>query len=102
MYKWDIQKLKVQIGNYFQFYRLQKELSQLQVANELDISSNHVGRIERAETNITLENILKFCNFLEIDILILFAKIENSELENLEKEIKELKIRFKNKNRSKF
>ena len=57
MNKLELEKLKIQIGKLLQLYRLRKGLSQLQLGNELNLSSNHVGRIERAETNPTLENL---------------------------------------------
>lgn len=101
MYKWDIQNLKFQIGKIIQLKRLQSGLSQLQLGNELNISSNHVGRIERAETNPTVDSIIKIINFLEIDILILFTKRDTNELKKIELEIDRLQKEFKNKNKRK-
>ncbi|WP_431306821.1 helix-turn-helix domain-containing protein [Chryseobacterium indicum] len=66
MYKWEIEELKFQIGKLIQLHRLKRSLSQFQLGNELNLSSNHVGRIERAETNPTIENLVKFCNFLKL------------------------------------
>lgn len=101
MYKWDIQDLKFQIGKVIQLKRLQNGLSQLQLGNELNISSNHVGRIERAETNPTIDSIIKIINFLEIDILTLFTKFDTKELQKIELEIDCLQKEFKNKNKRK-
>lgn len=101
MYKWQIEELKFQIGKLIQLHRLKRELSQLQLGNELNISSNHVGRIERAETNPTIENIVKLSNFLEIDILLLFTKLDTKELEKIEIEIERLQKEFKNQNKRK-
>ncbi|WP_343679419.1 helix-turn-helix transcriptional regulator [Chryseobacterium arthrosphaerae] len=101
MYKWDIQDLKFQIGKVIQLKRLQSGLSQLQLGNELNISSNHVGRIERAETNPTVDSIIKIINFLEIDILILFTKLDTKELKKIELEIDRSQKEFKNKNKRK-
>lgn len=98
MYIWEIEELKFQIGKLFQFNRLKNKLSQLQVSNELNLSSNHVGRIERAETNPTLEIVVKFCNFFEIDILHLFIKLNEKELNDLNMEIERLQKEFKNHN----
>ena|SRR6218665_1001983 len=99
MYIWDIEELKFQIGKLFQFNRLKNKLSQLQLGNELNLSSNHVGRIERAETNPTIEIVIKFCNFFEIDILFLFTKLNEKELNNLNREIERLQKEFKNHNK---
>ncbi|AQX51319.1 helix-turn-helix domain-containing protein [Elizabethkingia anophelis] len=101
MYKWDTEEVNIQIGNIFQLNRLKKRLSQLQLGNELNLSSNHIGRIERAETNPTIENIIKLCNFLEIDILSLFTKLTQKDLENIQHEIEILQKEFKNKNKKK-
>ena len=101
MYNWDIDELKFQVGRLFQFNRLKNKLSQLQLGNELNLSSNHVGRIERAETNPTVEVIVKFCNFFELDILLLFTKLSDKELNNLNLEIERLQIEFKNHNKKK-
>lgn len=38
MYKWKIIELKFQIGKLIQLHRLKRELSQLQLGNELNIS----------------------------------------------------------------
>ncbi len=102
MYKWKVEDLKVQIGKLIQVYRLRKELSQFQVGLELNISKDHVGRIERGMTNITIENIVKLINFLEIDIILLFQKIDDLEVKEIEAEIKNLQKEFKNKNKRKF
>ncbi|WPO84111.1 helix-turn-helix transcriptional regulator [Chryseobacterium sp. JJR-5R] len=101
MYIWEIEELKFQIGKLFQFYRLKNKLSQLQLGNEINLSSNQVGRIERAETNPTVETLVKFCNFFKIDMLFLFTKLNEKELKKIESEIDELQKEFKNQNKRK-
>ena len=101
MYIWEVTELKFQVGKLFQFYRLKKKLSQLQLGNEINLSGNQVGRIERGETNPTIESIVKFCNFFEIDILYVFTKLSEAEEKDLEIKIKELQKEFKNHNRKK-
>jgi transcriptional regulator with XRE-family HTH domain len=101
MYIWEVDDLKFQIGKIFQFYRLKNKLSQLQLANEINLSGNQVGRIERAETNPTVESIVKFCNFFKIDILFVFTKLNATDFKNLELEIMQLQKEFKNHNRRK-
>lgn len=102
MYKWEVEELKFQIGKITQLHRLKRELSQLQLGNELNLSSNHIGRIERAETNPTIENMVKLCNFLEIDMLLLWTKLSDHELKSIESEIDALQKEFKNQNKRKF
>lgn len=101
MYKWQVEDLKFQIGKLIQVYRLRKELSQFQLGLELNISKDHVGRIERGLTNPTIENIVKLSNFLDIDILILFTKLDAKEIQKIELEIDCLQKEFKNKNKRK-
>ncbi|WP_083536248.1 hypothetical protein [Chryseobacterium vrystaatense] len=60
-----------------------------------------MDRIERAETNPTIENIVKLCNFLEIDMLLLWTKLSDIELKNIESEIDALQKEFKNQNKRK-
>lgn len=45
MYIWEIEELKLQIGKLFQFYRLKGKLSQLQLGNEINLSSNQVIKL---------------------------------------------------------
>ncbi|MDQ8141483.1 helix-turn-helix transcriptional regulator [Chryseobacterium sp. CFS15] len=101
MYKWQVEDLKFQIGKLIQVYRLRRELSQFQLGLELNISKDHVGRIERGLTNPTIENIVKLSNFLDIDIFSLFTKLDAKELKKIELEIDRLQKEFKNKNKKK-
>ena len=101
MYKWQVENLKFQIGKLIQVYRLRRKLSQFQLGLELNISKDHVGRIERGLTNPTIENIVKLCNFLDINILFLFTKMDIKELKKIELEIDHLQKEFKNKNKRK-
>ncbi|MGI9651961.1 helix-turn-helix domain-containing protein [Chryseobacterium sp. RLHN22] len=101
MYKWQVEDLKFQIGKVIQVYRLRRELSQFQLGLELNISKDHVGRIERGLTNPTIENIVKLSNFLDINILFLFTKLDTKELQKIELEIDRLQKEFKNKNKRK-
>lgn len=60
-------------GKKVQKSRKKKGLSQEDLAGELKISRNHVGRIERGEVNITLVLAQKICRVL---------KVKSSELLN--------------------
>ncbi|CAH0295455.1 helix-turn-helix transcriptional regulator [Chryseobacterium sp. Bi04] len=101
MYKWNIEELKIQIGIIFKVYRLRKGLSQFQVANEVDLTKDYIGIIERGRTNPTIEVIINLCNFFELDINQLFTKIEDNQLETFKLEILELETKFKNQNKKK-
>lgn len=101
MYKWKPEELKLQLGKIFQLYRLRKGISQLQLGNEVNLSGNHIGRIERGETNPTIEIIIDLCSFLQIDILELFTKLKQENLIKIDNEIEKLKLEFKNQNKRK-
>ncbi len=91
MYKWDLVNLKIHIGRIIQLYRLRKELSQFQLGLEVGLSRDHIGRIERGQTNPTIENIVKISDFLKIDILIFFTEVNQNEISIILDEIKVLK-----------
>lgn len=52
--------------------RKQKDISQEELAHRADLHRTYIGMIERAEKNITLLNIEKIANALEISIKNLF------------------------------
>ncbi|REC42035.1 helix-turn-helix domain-containing protein [Chryseobacterium sp. 5_R23647] len=91
MYKWDLVNLKIHIGKIIQLYRLRKELSQFQLGLEVGMSRDHIGRIERGQTNPTIENIVKISDFLNIDILTFFTELNHDDLSSINEEIKTLK-----------
>lgn len=91
MYIWDVNDLKKQIGIIMLLHRLRLNLSQFLVANELNLSANQIGRIERAETNPTLSILLKLSNFYSIEISDLFVKISETKLSMYLAEIEKLK-----------
>jgi transcriptional regulator with XRE-family HTH domain len=58
----------VKFGEKVRGLRIEKGLSQEQLAHLADVHRTYIGMIERAEKNITLINIEKIANALEIDI----------------------------------
>lgn len=69
----------IKFGEKVRFYRKFKGLSQEDLSFKADLHRTYIGMIERAEKNITLTNIEKIANALEIDIKDLFnGKKENS------------------------
>lgn len=59
-------------GDRVRMLRLEKGLSQEELAFKADIHRTYVGMIERAEKNITLQNIEKLAVALEIRLTDLF------------------------------
>ncbi len=59
-------------GRKVRMLRKQKGLSQEELAHRADLHRTYIGMIERAEKNITLINIEKVANALEITLEQLF------------------------------
>ena len=66
------QDILVIFGNKVRELRKSKNLSQEDLADKADLHRTYIGMIERAEKNITLVNIQKIANALEINIKDLF------------------------------
>lgn len=62
------QKILIQFGERVREIRKEKELSQEELAHKADLHRTYIGMIERAEKNITLVNIEKIANALEVEI----------------------------------
>ena len=66
------EKILINFGGRVRKFRKEKGLSQEQLAFKANLHRTYIGRIERAEKNITLINIEKIANALEVEILQLF------------------------------
>ena len=58
----------INFGVKVRFYRKSKGLSQEELSFKADLHRTYIGMIERAEKNITLTNIEKIANALEVNI----------------------------------
>ena len=65
-------EIKIKFGNRVRELRKLKNLSQEELAFRADLHRTYIGMIERAEKNITLLNIEKIANALEVSINDLF------------------------------
>ena len=67
-------KILITFGEKVRETRKDKGLSQEELAHKADLHRTYIGMIERAEKNITLLNIEKIANALEVNIneLIIF------------------------------
>lgn len=63
-------------GQNVKKYRIEKGLSQEKLAEMADLHRTYIGMIERAEKNITLVNINKIAQALNMEIALLFQKKE--------------------------
>lgn len=66
-------KILIKFGEKVREIRKEKELSQEELAYKADLHRTYIGMIERAEKNITLINIEKIANALEVEIKELLA-----------------------------
>ncbi len=64
----DNREILLKFGNRVRELRKEKNLSQEQLSYKADLHRTYIGMIERAEKNITLLNIEKIANALELSI----------------------------------
>lgn len=62
------QNILIKFGERVREIRKEKSLSQEELAHKADLHRTYIGMIERAEKNITLVNIEKIANALEVNI----------------------------------
>lgn len=72
-------KLLTQFGNKVRKERVKRGYSQEQLANLAGLHRTYIGMIERAEKNITLENINKIAKALNIKIAVLLQNIDDTD-----------------------
>lgn len=68
-------EISVKFGQRVRRERVRQNLSQEALASKAGIHRTYVGMVERAERNITLENIEKIARALGLDILDLFRDL---------------------------
>lgn len=61
-----------QLGLNISYYRKQRGLSQLQLAEAINISRTHMSRIETADCAVSLDVIFDICDVLDISPYKLF------------------------------
>jgi transcriptional regulator with XRE-family HTH domain len=66
------QKILIEFGERVREIRKEKGLSQEELAHKADLHRTYIGMIERAEKNITLVNIEKIANALDVSLNSLF------------------------------
>jgi transcriptional regulator with XRE-family HTH domain len=61
----------VKLGKRVKEYRIGKKLSQEELAAKANVHRTYIGMIERGEKNITITNLKKISDALEVDLSIL-------------------------------
>lgn len=67
-----------QIGNRIQFYRLQKEMTQAELAELIDTNQKHLSRIEAGYHRSSFDTIVAITKALEIPVDALIADYKDS------------------------
>lgn len=56
------------LGKRIKLERQKNNLTQEQLAEKVDISSSYMGQIERGERNVTIDNLIRIANVLNVSI----------------------------------
>lgn len=70
----------VEMGQRIKLRRQELKLTQLELAELIDISNNHMSAIENAKTNPSMDNFIKLCEVLKVtpDYLLLGSMHANN------------------------
>lgn len=69
----DLEIRKI-LANNLRYLRLQKKLSQEELASICKLHRTYVGSVERMERNITLSTLVKFANALNVTVVELLSR----------------------------
>lgn len=68
------------IGKHLRTLRKQKGLNQDDFAFEAGLHRSHIGKIENATLNVTLESLYKYAHGLEIDVWEMLRVMDEDEI----------------------
>lgn len=71
------EKIKKTFGANLRHLRIERDLSQEDLAFQIGLHRTYIGSVERGERNISLVNIVKIMTALEIPVSELFKGIES-------------------------
>lgn len=66
------ENLEKKFGAKLAYVRKSKKLSQMKLAEIVDMNFNYIGQIERGEANVTIHTIRVLANALDIEVKELF------------------------------
>ena len=69
--------IKILVGKRIQELRIKQGLSQEALALKADVSTSHVGKLERGERNATIESLAKVIEALDVTFLDMFRFTDN-------------------------
>lgn len=65
----DVEK---KFGTKLSYIRKRKKLSQIKLAEIVNMNFNYIGQIERGEANVTIKTMKVLANALEVELMELF------------------------------
>ena len=69
----DINKdIEKKFGAKLAYVRKNKKLSQIKLAEKVNMNFNYIGQIERGEANVTIKTMKNLANALEVELKVLF------------------------------
>ena len=74
------------VGKRVKAMRMQKGISQSELAHSVGISQAHMSNIENGHSNITLENLFALHDILGVSMASFFVDIDNCEKQDIPKE----------------
>ena len=64
--------IEKKFGAKLAYIRKGKKLSQMKLAEIVDMNFNYIGQIERGEANVTIKTMILLANALEVELFELF------------------------------
>lgn len=83
----NVSNIKILFGKKIKKYRLQKELSQEQLAEKVGIAVTNMGKIERGESFVTASTLEKLCNVLDVNVKNVFDFEYSKTVDEMKNEI---------------
>ncbi len=74
----DSEKIKIRFGQNLRELRIQRNLTQEQLADQIKMQPQSIGQIEIGRTFISSETLADLCNFFQLDPSIFFGNRINS------------------------
>jgi len=66
------EEIQKKFGAKLAYIRKSRNLSQIKLAEIVDMNFNYIGQIERGEANVTIKTMILLANALEVDVKTLF------------------------------
>ena len=77
-----LEEYRMHIGNKIKLIRLEKHITQDELAYKLDRSTKHMSDIENGKANITFDDLVKISNILDVNIKSLIDN-DNKDVNNI-------------------